>query len=63
MNWTALADESTDTFISLFGQAVAGAGVVVVVVVMVFAMAVVAVASRSWRYSSWVCVRSAHTHT
>lgn len=62
MNWTALADESTDTFISLFGQAVAGAGVVVVVVIG-FAMAVVAVASRSWRYSSWVCVRSAHTHT
>lgn len=44
LRWTTLADEASDTFISLFGHAVAGAGVVVVVVVVVtdFAMAVVA---------------------
>lgn len=35
--WTALADEATDTFISVFGHAVGGA----VVVVIGFAMTVV----------------------
>lgn len=41
--WTALADEATDTFISVCGHAVAGAGVVVIgFVIGCFAMAVVA---------------------
>lgn len=53
MLWTALANEATDTFISVFGHAVA-AGAVVVVVFVIFAITVVVAICSS----SLLCDRS-----